>query len=153
VSPFRLWCRSTAKTATKSPPKAASVVTQRKSRGPKAGKRSPVTGKKASSTIASPQLSDRSTVPSTIASPGSHWRSTVVATPVSAVSNPSILPLKNVEYNRHSVEVDHAEDITATLGAEAVVGYHERQSKENTRQQQIVSIKAVVKKHIYPYVR
>jgi hypothetical protein len=145
--------KSTAKTATKSPPKSASAATKSKSKGPKASKDSPVARKKASSTIASPKLSHRSTVPSTIASPESQWRSTVVATPVSAVSNPSILPLKNVEYNRHTVEVDHAEDITATLGAEAVVGYHKRQSKENTRQQQIVSIKAVVKKHIYPYVR
>jgi hypothetical protein len=48
--------------------------------------------------------------------------------------------------------VDHDEEITATLGVEAVAMGRERESKEHAKQQQLVSVKAVVKKHIYPYV-
>jgi hypothetical protein len=60
--------------------------------------------------------------------------------------------IEDVEFDKNDVIVNHEEDITASIGMEAGATYRKQQGKDNVRSQQLISVKGVVKKHIYPYV-
>jgi hypothetical protein len=142
--------KETKKVPRSSPVASSRVNKETKTQPEWADKKTPPpASREGTSSATSTKSIARSTTSTALHSPGK--KPTKVLSP-SGKNKRGAVPFNDVEYDGDEMVVDHDEDITATLGVEAVAVDQERESKEHARQQQLVSVKAVVKKHIYPYV-
>jgi hypothetical protein len=147
-----------SKSSTKASSKSASKVSNaaKKHMGEGQGKST----KKTKSTLVSlvkavqdtKRPATRTRGPTPVQSPDSTNRSSITTEQPSIETRDKAAPIGNVEYNGNNIDVDQAEDITATLDAEASARYHKKHDEDNVRNQHLVSVKAITKKHIYLYV-
>jgi hypothetical protein len=146
--------KSSTKASSKRASKASSVATKRtgegKGKSTKKTKSTSVSSAKAVQDTKRPATRTRD--PTSVQSPESTNRSSITTEQPSIETRDAAAPIGNVEYDGNNIDVNHAEDITATLDAEASARYHKKHDEDNVRNQHLVSVKAITKKHIYPYV-
>jgi hypothetical protein len=148
--------KSSTKASSKKASKASSAAAKSKSKGTggKATKptkdRTSVSPAKAIENTKKPATRKRAPTP--VQSPESTNRSSITTEQPSIATRATAAPVGNVVYNDNRIDVDQAEDITATIGVEASARYQKKNEEDNARNQHLVSVKAVTKKQIYPYV-
>jgi hypothetical protein len=143
------------KASSKRASKASSVATKRtgegKGKSTKKTKSTLVSSAKAVQDTKRPATRTRD--PTSVQSPDSTNRSSITTEQPSIETRDAAAPIGNVEYDCNNIDVNQAEDdITATLDAEASARYHKKHDEDNVRNQHLVSVKVITKKHIYPYV-